>query len=195
MPQLFTYKGKKFDLKEVMGALDKDRKGHVIIRRDAKGNLVDKLGRLVNQKGYLIDKDGNVISSEGGKVMFENYTLTKDGEIPKLFSFLKFNIDEVRGDYEMDPLGNPMLTKARDGTFNDTKGRKVNEKGYLLDEAGNVVNKKKQKVFGKRLLEEDGEVPKVFRAGLLRKDTYDSFSQLMSEIEDLERLQEMEEAA
>jgi hypothetical protein len=35
----------------------------------------------------------------------------------------------------------------------------------------------------------------VFRAGLLRKDTYDSFSQLMSEIEDLERLQEMEEAA
>lgn len=35
----------------------------------------------------------------------------------------------------------------------------------------------------------------MFRAGLLRKDTYDSFSQLMSEIEDLERLQEMEEAA
>ncbi len=57
------------------------------------------------------------------------------------------------------------------------------------------MNKKKQKVFGKRLLEEDGEVPKVFRAGLMRKDTYDSFSQLMSEIEDLERLQEMEEAA
>ena len=50
-------------------------------------------------------------------------------------------------------------------------------------------------MFNKNLLEEDGEVPKVFRAGLLRKDTYDSFSQLMSEIEDLERLQEMEEAA
>lgn len=132
---MFTYKGKKFDLKEVMGALDKDRKGHVIIRRDAKGKLVDKLNRLVNQKGYLTDKDGNVVSSEGGnKVMFENYTLTKDGEIPKLFSFLKFNIDEVRGDYEMDPLGNPMLTKARDGAFSDTKGRKVNEKGYLLDD-------------------------------------------------------------
>lgn len=51
------------------------------------------------------------------------------------------------------------------------------------------------KVFNKRILEEDGDVPKVFRAGLLRKDTYDSFSQLMSEIEDLERLQEMEEAS
>ena len=127
--------------------------------------------------------------------MFEHYTLTKDGEFPKLFSFLKFNLDEVRGDYEMDPLGNPMLTKTKDSGFLDTKGRKVNEKGYLLDNAGNVVNKRMQKVFDKRLLEDDGEVPKVFRAGLLRKDTYDSFSQLMSEIEDLERLQEMEEAA
>ena len=56
----------------------------------------------------FVDADGNVINSEG-KVMFENFTLTKDGEIPKLFPFLKFNIDEVRGDYEMDPLGNPML--------------------------------------------------------------------------------------
>jgi hypothetical protein len=77
----------------------------------------------------------------------------------------------------------------------DSKGRRVNSKGYLVDEQGNIVNKRKQKVFSKRLLEEDGEVPKVFRAGLLRKDTYDSFSQLMSEIEDLERLQEMEESA
>jgi hypothetical protein len=71
----------------------------------------------------------------------------------------------------------------------------VNAKGYLLDDNGNIVNKRKIKVFNKKLLEEDGEVPKVFRAGLLRKDTYDSFSQLMSEIEDLERLQEMEESA
>lgn len=69
----------------------------------------------------------------------------------------------------------------------------MNSKGYLIDDLGNIVNKRKGKVFDRRLLEEDGEIPKVFRAGLLRKDTYDSFSQLMSEIEDLERLQEMEE--
>lgn len=57
-----------------------------------------------------------------------------------------------------------------------------------------MVNKRGGVVFNRKLLEEDGgEIPKVFRAGLLRKDTYDSFSQLMSEIEDLERLQEMEE--
>ena len=91
-----------------MGVLDKDRKGNIIPRRDAKGRMVDKKGRLINGKGYLIDAEGNVINKDG-KVMFENFTLTKDGEIPKLFPFLKFNIDEVRGDYEMDPLGNPML--------------------------------------------------------------------------------------
>jgi hypothetical protein len=70
--------------------------------------MADKKGRYVNSKGYLVDSEGNVINKEG-KVMFENFTLTKDGEIPKLFPFLKFNIDEVKGDYEMDPLGIPIL--------------------------------------------------------------------------------------
>jgi hypothetical protein len=175
IPQLFTYKGKKFDLLDVMGHFDKDRKGNIIIRKDAKGKMVDKKGRAVNGKGYLIDADGNVINTEG-KIMFEHFTLTKDGEIPKLFPFLKFNIDEVKGDYEMDPLGNPMLQKTRDGHLVDSKGRRVNSKGYLIDDLGNIVNKRKGKVFDRRLLEDDGEIPKVFRAGLLRKDTYDSFS-------------------
>lgn len=98
-----------------MGHLDKDRKGNVIIRRDAKNNMVDKKGRPVNKKGYLVDSEGNIINNEG-KVLFEAHTLTRDdGEIPKLFAFLKFNLDEIRGDYEMDPLGNPMLTKNKDG--------------------------------------------------------------------------------
>ena len=147
------------------------------MRRDPKtGKPIDKRGRAINNKGYLIDKDGNVINTDG-KVLFESYTLSKEGEIPKLFSFLKFNLDEIRGDYEMDPLGNPMLHKNRDGQLVDSKGRKVNEKGYLIDEHGNVVNKRKGKVFSKRMLDEEGgEIPKVFRAGLMRKDTYDSFS-------------------
>jgi glutathione peroxidase-family protein len=158
-----------------MGHLDKDRKGNIIIRRNAKGEMVDKKGRKVNQKGYLVDNDGNVVNKDG-KVMFESFTLSKDGEIPKLFPFLKFNIDEVKGDYEMDPLGNPMLQKTREGYLVDSKGRRVNAKGYLIDPNGNVVNKKGIVVFNKRLLEDDGEIPKVFRAGLLRKDTFDSFS-------------------
>jgi hypothetical protein len=70
--------------------------------------MVDKRGRFVNNKGYLVDEDGNIVNKDG-KQMFENYTLSKDNEMPKLFPFLKFNIDDIKGDYEMDPLGNPML--------------------------------------------------------------------------------------
>jgi hypothetical protein len=37
------------------------------------------------------------------------------------------------------------------------------------------------------LIDKSGDIPKVFRTGLFRKDSADSFSQLMSEIEDLEK--------
>ena len=76
--------------------------------------MVDKRGRPVNSKGYLIDPEGNVINKEG-KLLFENFTLSKDDEIPKLFPFLKFNLADIQGDYEMDPLGNPMLLKNAQG--------------------------------------------------------------------------------
>ena len=96
IPLIFNYKGKKFDIQEVMGDLDKDRNGNMIIRRDRNNKLVDRKGRRVNKKGYLIDNDGNVINDEG-KLIFEKHTLSKDEEIPKLFPFLKFNIDQIKG--------------------------------------------------------------------------------------------------
>ena len=92
------------------------------------------------------------------------------------------------GEFEMDPLGNPILSQGEDGSLYDNKGNRVNSKGYLIDEHGNVINKKGYNVFSKCLLEEDGDIPKVFRSGLLRKDTNDSFNQLMNEIEHLEKL-------
>lgn len=55
VPMLFNYKGKKFDIKDVMGHLDKDRNGNFIIRRDKDNNMVDKKGRRINNRGYLVD--------------------------------------------------------------------------------------------------------------------------------------------
>ena len=49
----------------------------------------------MNEKGYLVDKEGNVVDKTG-KVVFESKYLN-DGEIPKLFPFSKFNIEEVKG--------------------------------------------------------------------------------------------------
>lgn len=38
-------------------------------------------------------------------------------------------------------------------------------------------------MFDRNILEKDGEIPQVFRTGLLRSDTASSLSRLMSEIE------------
>lgn len=59
----------------------------------------------------------------------------------------------------------------------------MNQKGYLIDKFGNVVDLHGKLMFDKPVLEEDGEIPKVFRQGLLRSDTASSLSRLMSEIE------------
>jgi len=53
----------------------------------------------------------------------------------------------------------------------------------LIDEHGNVINKNGKKMFGKELLDTEGDIPKVFRTGLLKSDTASSLSRLMSEIE------------
>jgi len=44
-------------------------------------------------------------------------------------------------------------------------------------------------VFSHKLMTPEQDIPKVFRKGLLRKDTGDSLSRIMSEIEELERRQ------
>ena len=121
----------------------------------------------------MIDRDG--------KVLFLKSHL-KDDEIPKIFPFTKFNIKNVLGDFEMDPLGQPILDRDNKGNLIDRQGRKVNSKGYLVDKDGNVINKHGKKVFEKHLLDSEEDIPKVFRTGLLKTDSASSLSRLMSEI-------------
>jgi hypothetical protein len=86
------------------------------------------------------------------------------------------------GNFEMDPLGNPILDKGKGGHFVDRDNNRVNQKGYLTDAAGNVVNKHGKVAFPKKLLDNEADIPKVFRTGLLKSDTASSLSRLMSEI-------------
>merc|ERR1711935_242560 len=86
----------------------------------------------------------------------------ENDEIPKIFPWTKFNVKNVLGDFEMDPLGNPILEK---------------------DKNGNVINKEGKMMFKKKLLDSEDDIPKVFRTGLLKSDTASSLSRLMSEIE------------
>jgi len=124
LPKLFNYNGRRFDITDTMGQIEKDRDGHIVPLTDKEGNLNDTQGRRVNHRGYLIDEFGNVVNRDGRQI-FELKHL-EDGEIPKIFPFTKFNVKNVLGDFEMDPLGIPILDKDKSGNLVDNKGRKVN---------------------------------------------------------------------
>lgn len=182
IPRLYNFNARRFDLIDVLGIFDKIN-GSVVFQKNDQGELIDRLGRKVNEKGYLIDEEGNVINHDG-KVIFEQKYLANDGEIPKIFPFSKFNVDNITGEFECDDKGDPILDQ-KDAQENlvDKKGRKINEKGYLIDEEKNIVNKKGKFMFDNKVLEPTGDIPKLFRTGLLRSDSTSSLSRLMSEIE------------
>jgi hypothetical protein len=178
--KLFNYQGKRFDIKDVMGQFDKDQLGNIVPKDAGNGKLVDNLGRLVNDKGYLTDEQGNIIDVNRKQIW--KRTDLKSNEFPKIFPFTKFNMARIQGDLDVGANGQPILKKTN-GEFKDKKGRVVNQKGYLVDKNGNVIDVNGKIVFDKAVLEKDGEIPQVFRTGLLKSDTASSLSRLMSEIE------------
>lgn len=54
----------------------------------------------------------------------------------------------------------------------------VNERGYLIDKSGNVIDIRGKLMFDKNVLEKDGEIPAVFRTGLLQTDTASDVSRI-----------------
>jgi hypothetical protein len=60
---------------------------------DKQGNIIDNIGRAMNSKGYLIDEFENVIDKDS-KIIFSRKHLLED-EIPKIFPFTRFNIQNV----------------------------------------------------------------------------------------------------
>ena len=182
LPKLFNYSGKRFDIQDLIGVFDKDNAGSIMPTRSKDGtHLVDNLGRRVNQKGYLVDNDGNVIDKNGKRIWKAKEL--KHGEFPKIFLFTKFNIANITSDFEMSPLTDPILEKDANGRLVDRKGRHVNPRGYLIDKDGNIIDKRGKLMFDKVILGPDGEIPKVFRTGMLKSDSGSSLSRLMSEIE------------
>ena len=183
LQRLYNYNGKRFDIKDVIGAFEKNKQTGQIepITSKCGTYMEDNFGRRVNEKGYLIDREGNVIDKEGRKIWAAKDL--KYGDFPKIFQFTKFNINNVMGDFEMSPLTDPILEKDGKGNFIDRRGRLVNARGYLIDREGNIIDKYGKKMFDKVILSPDGELPKVFRINLLKSDSSSSLSELMREIE------------
>lgn len=96
----------------------------------------------MNSKGYLIDKHGNIVDVKGA-VIWKAKDLT-NGEFQKIFPFTKFNIARVKGNFECDPSGAPILN----GNL-DNQNKLVNQRGYLVDSQGNVIDSNNFVVFEK----------------------------------------------
>lgn len=181
LPMMFNYNGKQFKMQDVMGQFDKDPRGDIILEKDSKGNFVDKKGRPVNDKGYLIDKDGNIIDHKGNKIWDKDHLY--ENEFPKIFPFSTFNPEIITGTFKRDKNGKPILQKTgKPGQFLDDKGNLVNNQGYLINKDGDIIDKNGKLVFKKNILK-DGEIPPVFRNGMIRQNSDTSLSRLMSEID------------
>lgn len=92
-PKLFNLNGRRFDIQDLCGQLQRDKNGDINFKRNQRGHLTDELGRLVNNRGYLVDEGGNIVDKENKK-LFDAKNL-KNGEFPKIFPFTKFNIKKV----------------------------------------------------------------------------------------------------
>lgn len=72
-----------------------------------------------------------------------------------------FNENDILGEFDSDEKGNIIVLQDKDGNYIDKRGRRVNERGYLIDpQTGDIVEMHaKQKMFGKDEIDERGEIP------------------------------------
>lgn len=64
------------------------------------------------------------------------------------------------GIFNKDSLGR-IITQAAQNSLVDNLGRKVNDKGYLVDESGNIIDINGKHIWFKSELK-NGEFPKLF---------------------------------
>ena len=78
----------------------------------------------------------------------------------------KFNLNDIKGGVELDPLTGKVMTELRDekGNLVDSEGNPINQFGYRVDENGNIIDKYTKKIlFWKEDLNEEGDIAAVFK--------------------------------
>ena len=71
------------------------------------------------------------------------------------------------GDLNLDKKGIPVLTRDKNGKFQDKTKKKVNQGGYLIDLNSNIIDKAGNVMFEKNLVDNQGQLPELFRGGYL----------------------------
>ena len=186
-----TAQSRRFNECDIIGNLDRDDKGNVVVGQAQEGKkgkdgkdttkYFDKDGKPTNERGYLIDpKTGDVINNMNGEKMFAAKELDEKGEVPAPFNVEKhnFNPHTIRGDFDYDRNGKPIILKDKSGAFVDKKGNRVSARGYRIDQTGNIIDNYGRKKFDKAHTTTDGDIPKLFNYNGRRFDVTDIIGQL-----------------
>ena len=204
-----TAASRRFNECDIIGNLDRDDKGNVIVGQDdSKGGkgaagtaggpggkggsggkdgadgadggatpqFFDKEGKPTNERGYLIDpKTGDVINNMNGEKMFSAKELDEKGEVPAPFNVEKHNFNPhlIRGDFDYDRNGKPVIKKDQNGAYVDKRGNRVSARGYRIDQGGNVLDNYNRKKLDKAHTTSDGDLPKLFNYNGRRFDICD----------------------
>jgi hypothetical protein len=138
IPLPYSWDRYNFNAFDVTGNTKSGSKSGSPTRTDNRksGPLTDLNGYPINYRGYLIDQNGNMVSRNDGEIKLDAYQLTKDGDIPYLFTYIgqKFHVKECMGVFDRDEDGNIMVLTQIDEEGNskrvDKKNRDVTKTGY-----------------------------------------------------------------
>jgi hypothetical protein len=71
-----------------------------------------------------------------------------------------FAIEDIMGEFDVDDQGNYIILRNEEnGNLEDKNERRVNRRGYLIDEDGNIIDKYGNLIFKERELDSDDEIP------------------------------------
>lgn len=152
VPAPFCVEKYNFNPHDLMGDIDYDfdKKNNMALPnllKTKQGFFMDKRNRRVNKFGWLVS-NGHIVDRHGRK-KFDRKQLD-DGDMQKLLNYSgkRFDIKDVIGVFDKDRNGNIMPLRSQDGTqLLDNIGRRVNERGYLIDQDGNVIDKDGKRIF------------------------------------------------
>ena len=119
---------------------------------------------MINNYGYLLDAHGNIINNYNGALMFQEKDIDDKGEVPGYFSIDKFNFNPhaVRGDFDYDEEGKPIIHMSKKGLYVDRRGWPISRIGYRIDGQGNLIDNCYARKLKNFHMIENEDVPLLF---------------------------------
>jgi len=112
--------------------------------------------------------------------MFDSKEIDEKGEVPAPFNLEKhnFNPHAIRGDFEFDRNGKPIIQKDSAGKLVDKRGSNVSSRGYRVDKGSNIIDNNGRKKIDRTQSTPDGDLPKMFNYNGRRFDIADTIGQV-----------------